>query len=102
MKLGHLPAKPDALIALFEYDDGSGVENFLGGSLDASDAVQVRIRDLSASLAYQTAESIQNILCGYHDNEISITQTSKILDIGHDDANPQRQEYTINFKIRRY
>lgn len=99
VKKGYMPSNPDAIIALFEYSSTPPEHNF--GGTDFVFNVQVRIRDKNASLAFSTAESVSNTLNHYNDAEISITQSSPILDIGYDNVNPPRQEYTINFIIRR-
>ncbi len=98
--LGFMPAKPDAVIALFEYNPPPPDHSF--GTSDFSHNVQVRVRDKKAAPAYATAEAVANILNRYHDAEINVLQSTAILDIGLDDNNPPRQEYTVNFTIRRY
>lgn len=99
-KLGFMPDKPDAMFGLFEYSGSPPEHSF--GSTNHIHNVQVRTRDKTAATAYAKAEAAANALNRYHDGEISILQTSSILDIGKDTANPPRQEYTVNFEIRRY
>ncbi len=98
--MGFMPAKPDAIIALFEYNPPPPDHSF--GGTDFSHNVQVRVRDTTAATAYATAEAVANILDRYHDADISVLQSTAILDIGMDDNNPPRQEYTVNFTVRRY
>lgn len=100
IKLGYIPDKPDTVLALFEYSGRPPDHSF--NCTDYIYNVQVRCRSDNSTTAYQLAESVQAQLNRYHDGEISIIQATPILDIGYDDANPQRQEYTINFEIRRY
>lgn len=99
VKLGFMPDKPDTVVGLFEY---SGVPpNHFFNATDYVQNVQARIRAVNSSAAYALAKSVSDKLNRYHDGEISIIQSTPILDIGYDNANPQRQEYTINFTIRR-
>ena len=99
VKLGFMPDKPDTVVGLFEY---SGVPpNHFFNATDYVQNVQARIRAVNSSVAYQLAKLVEQRLNRYHDGEISIIQSTPILDIGYDNANPQRQEYTINFTIRR-
>lgn len=100
IKKGFLPDKPDAVIALFEYSGQPPDHHF--GSTDFIQNVQVRTRDTTSAAAFAKAEAVVAILNRYSDSEISVIQSTPILDIGMDNANPQRQEYTINFTIRRY
>lgn len=97
--LGSMPAKPDEVVALFEYEAEPPSHSF--GSTDYSYGLQARTRANTADRAYQMAKDMQNRLNRYTDSEISILQTSSILDIGVDDNNPPRQEYTVNFIVRR-
>lgn len=99
VKLGYMPDKPDTVIGLFEYS-GVPPDHHFGGT-DFIDSVQVRCRADSSTTAYNLAKSVSSKLNRYHDKEISVIQSTPILDIGYDNANPQRQEYTINFTIRR-
>lgn len=99
IKKGYMPDKPDAVIALFEYDATPPNQYF-----DVTEFVynvQVRVRDLDQTAAYGVAKNISSALNRYTDSEATILQSGPVLDIGRDDANPQRQEYTINFEIRR-
>ncbi|MPW25948.1 hypothetical protein GC105_09110 [Alkalibaculum sp. M08DMB] len=100
VKLGYLPDKPDGVTALFEYQGSPPDHHFTG--TDIIENVQVRTRDTTSAAAYAKAKAVVSILNRYHDNEISVLQSTPILDIGYDNANPQRQEYTVNFEIRRY
>lgn len=99
VKCGFMPDKPDSVIGLFEYPGRPPDHHF--GSTNYIHNVQVRCRSDNSTTAYQMAEQVQLKLNRYHDSEISIIQATPILDIGYDNANPQRQEYTINFEIRR-
>jgi hypothetical protein len=49
----------------------------------------------------QNSAALAQMLNRYHDKNVSILQTSAVLDIGRDDNSPQRQEYTVNFTVRR-
>lgn len=100
VKCGFMPGTPDTLIGLFEYSGRPPEHSF--GATDYTHAVQARCRALAASDAYALALSVVAKLNRYHDSEISVMQATPILDIGRDEASPQRQEYTINFEIRRY
>lgn len=99
LKLGYMPDKPDTLTALYEYDAAPPEHHF--GGADFVHGVQARCRSLNSAEAYSAARRIADAIGRYHDDEISIIQATPILDIGRDDANPPRQEYTVNFKIRR-
>lgn len=96
---GYLPDKPDTAIGLFEYNASPPEHSF--GDTEFPHGVQARCRALDATTAFEIAAAVSNIFNRYHDSTISILQTSPILDIGRDAANPPRQEYTINFTIRR-
>lgn len=98
--MGFMPAKPDAVIALFEYNPPPPDHSF--DKTNYSHNVQVRVRDTTAAAAYATCEAVANLLDRYHDDEISVLQSTAILDIGMDNNNPPRQEYTVNFTVRRY
>jgi hypothetical protein len=95
VKKGFMPDKPDRLIALFEYSGRPPDHAF--GCTDITQSVQVRTRGISA---YADAEAVASVLNRYFDGEISVIQSTPVLDIGYDNA--QRQEYTVNFEIRRY
>lgn len=97
--LGTMPAKPDACIGVFEYPGAPPVHWF--GGMDIRHSVQARTRDTTAEAAYAQAEAVAAILGRYSDGEISCIQSTPILDIGVDRANPPRHEYTVNFEIRR-
>lgn len=99
LKLGYMPEKPDTIAALFEYD-AAPPEHYFGG-VDFVHGVQARCRSLNSAEAYGTARRVADALNRFYDGEISVIQTTPILDIGRDGANPPRQEYTVNFKIRR-
>ena len=97
---GFLPDKPDTAIALFEYEANPPDHTF--GATDFVEGVQVRTRALNAAAARALAETAAGKLNRYKDADIiSCLQTTPILDIGRDGSNPQRQEYTVNFTIRR-
>lgn len=100
VKLGFMPDKPDSMIALFEYESTPPEHSF--NCTDIIHNVQARVRDVNASSAYKTAVKVAGILNRYHDNNISVLQSTPIIDIGKDNANPPRHEYTVNFIIRRY
>ncbi len=95
---GYMPNAPDTMIGLFEYTARPPDHAF--GGTDINHCVQVRCRDLDVGNAYHLAETASNTLNRYHDAEIAILQSAPILDIGRDSAG--RQEYTVNFEIRRY
>lgn len=97
--LGYLPNQPDTIVALFEYDTGTPEHTF--GKTDFLIGVQVRSRALSADTAYNAAESAAGALNRYSDADVAIIQLTPVLDIGRDNANPPRQEYTVNFTVRR-
>lgn len=99
VKLGYMPDKPDTVIGLFEYS-GTPPNHHFGGT-DFIDNIQVRCRADNSATAYNLAKQVSNKLNRYHDKDISVIQSTPILDIGYDNASPQRQEYTINFTIRR-
>lgn len=94
IKLGFLPDSPDDLSALFEYGGSPPVHSF--GGMDVIRNVQLRARGENS---YETVSGLAEKLNGYHDTEISVIQTTAILDIGRDEK--MRQEYTVNFKIYR-
>ena len=96
---GYMPDKPDTVIGLFEYD-ATPPEHFFGVSTFPQN-IQARVRALDAGTAFNIAKAVSVVLNRYHDSTISILQNSTILDIGRDAANPPRQEYTVNFTIRR-
>lgn len=97
--LGFMPPTPDNVIALFEYTSTPPEHTF--GATDFIYSVQLRVRDRTPEVAYATAESLAANLNRYKDDHIVILQTSPVLDIGYDNANPRRQEYTVNFNVRR-
>lgn len=98
--LGIIPAKPDDVVAFFEYDTGAGLEHHFDRT-DIAQGLQLRVRGSDALTAYSKAKSIVSQLSRYKDADISITQTSPVLDIGFDGNNPPRREYTANFTVRR-
>ena len=95
--LGFLPAEPDNVIALFEYNQPPPIHSF--GKTNPVHNVQVRVRNKSASSAYEIIEGISKKLNRYADNEINIVLISGVFDIGKDSHNPQRNEFTANFKV---
>lgn len=97
---GYWPDQPDSAVGLFEYQ-GAPPEHHFGGT-DFAENVQVRSRDLFPIAAYNKAVTVAMTLNHYNDGTISILQTSPVLDIGKDSANPPRHEFTVNFEIRRY
>jgi len=99
IKKGFLPPTPDACIGLFEYAAAPPEHSF--GGTDIIQGLQVRSRALDAATAHQNAQACAKALNRYQDNEISILQSTAVLDIGRDNANPARQEYTVNFTVRR-
>jgi hypothetical protein len=99
LKKGFMPPDPDTCIGLFEYP-ASPPEHSFGGT-NFVHGVQVRIRSLDAGAAYANAEVIAETLNHYQDKQISIQQSTAVLDIGRDNSNPARQEYTVNFTVRR-
>lgn len=96
---GYLPDKPDTATGVYEYDAVPPEHSF--GSTNFVHGLQVRTRALDAATAHHMAESAANVLNRYHDAEISALQVSSVIDIGRDGSNPPRQEYTVNFTIRR-
>lgn len=97
---GTMPHKPDECISLFEYSGGGPEHSFSG--IDEVHHVQIRTRHNHAEGAYLAAVAVSARLARYYDGVISCVQSSPILDIGMDEANPPRHEYTINFIVRRY
>lgn len=97
IKLGDMPNKPDEMIGLFEYSATPPEHSFSG--TDFMHNVQVRTRAFASTSAYITAQRVVDRLNRYQDNQISILQATAILDIGRDSE--RRQEYTINFTVRR-
>lgn len=93
------PDKPDACITLRQYAASPPVHSFSG--IDDIYNVQAIARDTTAAGAYALAVAVSGILGRYADGAISSIRSTPILDIGVDDANPPRHEYTINFEIRR-
>lgn len=98
VKMGFMPDSPDTITCLFEYN-ASPVSHYFGGT-DIVQNVQVRCRGDTQESAYSAAENAAKKLNMYNDTEVSILQSSPILDIGRDSK--LRQEYTVNFTIRRY
>lgn len=99
-KLGQQPPTPDGCIVLAEYPANPPLHSF--GRMDVSHNVQLRARDTTAAAAYARAAAAAAILNNYRDHVIGCQQITSILDIGVDDHNPPRHEYTVNFIIRRY
>lgn len=99
--LGFLPATPDTVAALFEYDAGNGVEHFFTGDPHETTGIQVTARAVTAATAYAIAESAKTALQRKRTGTIEITQETPIIDNGRDQNNPSRQIYTINFLARR-
>lgn len=97
--LGFLPDKPAECTALYEYNPAPPEHHF--GRTDFIYGVQARCRAFEAAAAFATAEAIITALNRYHDGEISVVAKTPILDIGRDNSNPQNQEYTVNFEVRR-
>jgi len=97
--LGYLPAEPTDCVALFEYSPAPPEHHF--GGVDFIYGVQTRCRALRSADAYASAKSILGALNRYCDKKISVLAKTPILDIGRDNMNPQNQEYTVNFEIRR-
>ena len=95
LKLGYLPDTPDELTVITEYAGGSASRSF--GSSDITENVQLRTRGAGA---YDKISALAEKLDGYYDKDISVFQTSPVLDIGRDSKG--RQEYTVNFKIIHY
>lgn len=93
---GFLPDKPDKLIALFEYP---GITEAYFDQTGESFNVQARCRAKASAEAYSMALSVKDSLDRYTGQGVAIRQTTPVLDIGRDDANPPRHEYTVNFKI---
>lgn len=99
VKKGFMPPEPDTCVGLFEYS-GEPPNHSFGGT-DIMHGLQVRSRALDANAAYLNAMACVKVLNRYQDDEISILQSTAVLDIGRDSANPARQEYTVNFTVRR-
>jgi hypothetical protein len=97
--LGVMPPEPDTVLALQEYPATQPEHYF--GSTSYIHNVQLRSRAPTASVAFAAIDAAATKLNRYQDNQVSILQTNPILDIGRDDANPPRYEYTANFTIRR-
>lgn len=98
VKMGYMPDKPDSMIGLYEYPARPPDHSF--GKTDITHCVQARCRAESASDAYALAVSVSSALNRHHDITCCILQSTTILDIGRDSEG--RQEYTVNFEIRRY
>ena len=99
VKKGFMPAEPDDCVAIFEYSAPPPVHSF--GHTDILHGLQVRSRSLAADTAHKAALACAETLNRYQDGEISILQTTPVLDIGYDNANRARAEYTVNFTVRR-
>jgi hypothetical protein len=95
--LGYLPSTPDNVTALFEYGGSRPIYSF--GNINEVYNVQLRVRDLFPVDAYEQITYLDNIINRYSDGEVSIIRTTAILDIGKDNHNPQRHEYTANYKV---
>ena len=98
--LGYFPPDPDTCAAIFEYGSVPPEHSF--GGTDIVYGVQARCRSPGAQIAFSMASKIEHALNRYHDDEISIVSATPIANIGRDKANPPRQEYTVNFQVRRY
>lgn len=97
IKISYMPDKPDTVVGVFNYS-GERPQHSFGGT-DFSEMVQIRSRALDDAKAYTNITLAANRLNHYADTAINVVQMTPILDIGVDNANPQRQEYTANFKI---
>ncbi|MDR0884719.1 MAG: minor capsid protein [Oscillospiraceae bacterium] len=95
---GYLPPEPDTCLSLFEYG-GETLVNYFGGGQMIPHGIQARARSPDAQTAYNMAEAAAQTLNGYCADDLSVSQTTPVLDIGRDDK--QRQEYTVNFTGRR-
>jgi|GEM_PF-1158597 len=98
--LSQQPHKPDGCVTLYEYPVTPPEHHF--GGMDVVHGVQARARDTTAAAAYARAEAVAGILGRYSDGVISSIQSTPIVDIGVDNHNPPRYEYTVNFQVRRY
>jgi len=98
-KKGFMPPEPDTCVGLFEYS-GEPPNHSFGGT-DIIHSLQIRSRALDASTAYLNAMACVAALNRYQSSKISILQSTAVLDIGRDNTNPARQEYTVNFTVRR-
>ena len=98
--LGVQPDAPDGCVTLLERESALPVQHF--GGMDVIQTVQAKIRDATRAAACARSEAVAAILSRYSDEEISCIQSSSILDVGQDSANPPRHQYTVNFTIRRY
>ena len=96
---GYMADMPDVMIGLFEYSGTPPEQSFSGTDIIYN--IQARVRNPKASPAYVAATNIVAKLNRYQDAEISVLQSTPILDIGKDAHNPPRHEYTVNFTIRR-
>ena len=102
--LGGMPAAPDTALALQEVTAATATpsaSHWFGGT-DLTHTVQLRARAADAATAYAACEAAANRLHRYHDDEVSITLATPILDAGWDDATPARRHYTVNLTIRRF
>lgn len=97
--LGVMPDTPDTVTAIFEYESEPPKHSF--DRTDISHGIQARTRAATSAQAYALAKTAQSTLNRFTDSEISVLQTTPILDIGVDEHNPPRHEYTINFLVRR-
>lgn len=93
LKIGFMPDTPDNLSALFEYGSSPPLHSF-GGGMDITENVQLRCR---GNDSYEIISALAERLNHYSDAEISIIQTTSVIDIGRDSK--KRQEYTVNFRI---
>lgn len=94
---GVLPHKPDRIIALTPYD--GSMQPFFGGVSGMTYRVQARCRDVDAVDTFKLAQRAMLKLDHYHDGTISVLAIAPPMDIGWDDANPPRREFTINFEV---
>lgn len=103
---GHLPAQPDAAIALYEYQGEANV-NVFGGAAAINERPRVQVRVRGALMDYPTArtkiQSIYRLLDAVEEEDLSGTRYNRIAALQAPfslgvDAN-DRPEFACNFSV---
>ena len=94
------PAAPDGVTTLTQYTSTPPEHSF--DQTDFIYNVQARARDKTAAAAFARAEAVASVLGRFSNSAISSLQSTPIMPMGRDTANPPRYEYAVNFEIRRY